>query len=218
MPFFKNPEENPPIRKHPPPAESAGFANISMRQRARTFFLYLTSAVVIVVGMTLFYLNFAKGIEAAWYSDSWGFRKKLTIDYTKVSGGADLTNFPVLVSLTDLNLTKAQSTGNDIVFTSSDGSTKLDHEIEKFTQSSGELVAWVEIPTLSYTANTIIYIYYGNPSVTSQQNKTGVWDANYVAVYHLSETSGHHLDSKNSNNSTAETSLVAQGTATGIVA
>src|SRR3989344_5479846 len=184
MPFFESPEQNQKITKIVP-VHPSGVLKIRRKSATRTFFLYLTTAVVIAVGATIFYLNFAKGTEAAWYSDSWGFRKKLTIDYTKVSGGADLTNFPVLVSLTDLNLTKAQSTGNDIVFTSSDGSTKLDHEIEKFTQSSGELVAWVEIPTLSYTANTIIYIYYGNPSVTSQQNKTGVWDSNYIMVYHL---------------------------------
>ena len=133
--------------------------------------------------------------RAAWYSDTWGFRKKLTIDYTKVSGGADLSNFPVLVSLSDIGLAKSQANGNDILFTSGDGTTKLDHEIEKFTQSSGELVAWVRIPTLSYTANTIIYMYYGNSSVPSQQNKTGVWDANYVGVWHLSETSGNHLNS-----------------------
>lgn len=155
-------------------------------------------------------------VEAAWYGTSgWNFRKKLVIDYTKVSGAQ--VNFPVLVSITDNDLkTNTQSTGNDLLFTSSDGTTKLDHEIEKYTSTTGTLVAWVRIPALSATVDTEIYLYYGNATVSSQQNKTGVWDDNYLAVYHLSETSGHHLDSNNSNNSTAETSLVKQGTAAGM--
>lgn len=161
-------------------------------KRLLIIFILLTG---IILGL---YLSFReiKTASAAWYAtEGWAFRKKLTIDYTKVSGGANLTSFPVLVKLTDSNLRSAQSTGNDILFTSSDGSTKLDHEIEKFTQSTGELVAWVRIPTLSASANTVIYIYYGNPGAANQQNKTGVWDASYVGVWHLNETSGHHKDS-----------------------
>ena len=52
-------------------------------------------------------------------------RKKLTIDHTKV--GATLTNFPVLVKLTDsrFDWTHSNSDGFDIRFTASDGSTLL---------------------------------------------------------------------------------------------
>ena len=143
---------------------------------------------------------FTRPARAAWSPSTWGFRKKLTIDYTKVSGGADLSNFPVLVSLSDIGLAKAQANGNDILFTSGDGTTKLDHEIEKFTRSSGELVAWVRIPTLSYTANTIIYMYYGNSSVPSQQNKTGVWTNGYNLVQHMTGAAYTDLDDSSSNN------------------
>jgi hypothetical protein len=124
-----------------------------------------------------------------WYNQNWGYRMKITIDYTKVSGGANLTNFPILVSLVNANLTKARSDGYDILFTSSDGETKLDHEIESFTQGSGTLVAWVKIPTLSYTVNTEIYIYYGYGSSTNQQNVTGVWSNGYVGVWHFHNNS-----------------------------
>ena len=155
--------------------------------------------LAVLIGSALLFTQLTSQVKASWFSDSWGFRKKLTIDYTKVSG--DQVYFPVLVSITDSSLSKAQADGDDILFTSSDGLTKLDHEIEKFDQSTNTLVAWVEIPTLSSSANTIIYMYYGNPSVTSQQNKTGVWDSDYVAVYHLNETSGLHYDSTNQNNS-----------------
>jgi len=63
-----------------------------------------------------------------WYNTggNWAHRKSVTIDHTKVSGSLALTNFPVLISVTDANLqASAQSSGNDILFTAGDGVTKL---------------------------------------------------------------------------------------------
>lgn len=50
---------------------------------------------------------------------------------------------------------------------------------------TGQLIAWVQIPTLSNAIDTVIYVYYGNAAATDQQDRTGVWDSNYQAVYHL---------------------------------
>ena len=121
----------------------------------------------------------------AWYSVSWPYRKAITIDHTRVGAGPH-TNFPVLINITDANLQAlAQASGNDILFTSSDGITKLAHEIESYTSVSGTLIAWVRIPSLSSAANTVIYMYYGNPAAPSQQDITGTWDVNFRGVYHL---------------------------------
>ncbi|MDD1664355.1 MAG: DUF2341 domain-containing protein [Methanomicrobiales archaeon] len=122
-----------------------------------------------------------------WYFNpagtcSWKYRKKITIDHTGVA--ADQSSFPVLVSLTDTDLSKAQGDGDDILFTSSDGSTRLPHEIENFTASTGSLVAWVGVPSLSSSTDTVLYMYYGNSTATSQQDPAGVWDANFMAVWH----------------------------------
>lgn len=123
-----------------------------------------------------------------WYNSIWTYRKTLTIDETKVSGSTDLTNFQVLISMTDSDLaSKAQSDADDILFTSSDGTTKLDHEIESYDSATGTLIAWVRVPTLDYNDNTILYMYYGNASASSQQNPTGVWSAEYEGVWHLKE-------------------------------
>ena len=59
------------------------------------------------------------------------------------------------------------------------GRQSLTHEIESYTSGTGTLVAWVEIPSLSSAANTVIYMYYGNAAATSQQNVTGTWNATY---------------------------------------
>jgi hypothetical protein len=133
------------------------------------------------------------------------YRKFIAIDYTKLGSSctSDLSSFPVLISLsndTDLKNHVTNSNGYDIVFRSSDDSVQLDHEVEKYDSSTGTLVAWVRIPTLSHSANTSIYMYYGNSAVTSPtQNASGVWDSNYKAVWHFSGTS-YLLDSTSNNN------------------
>lgn len=125
-------------------------------------------------------------VHAGWYNSNWQYRKAITIDYTKVT--TNLTGFPVLISITDTDLRDhAQSDGDDILYTSSNGTTKLSHEIEQYTSSSGKLVAWVKTD-LSSTSDTVLYMYYGNGSASSQQDVSNVWDSNYVAVYHLKES------------------------------
>ena len=53
-----------------------------------------------------------------------------------------------------------KSDGTDILFTAADGLTKLNHEIETYNAATGQLSAWVQIPTLSAPADTVIYVYY----------------------------------------------------------
>ena len=148
-----------------------------------------------------------------------GFRKPITIDRSKLSDpscAATLTNFPILYKVTDLDLRSTAnggkvtySTGDDIIFRSSDLSG-LDHEIEKYDETTGELIAWVRIPSLNTNvaaSDTVIYIYYGNSDVASStQNVSAVWDSNYVGVWHLDESpanGGSHFDStSNANNGT----------------
>jgi hypothetical protein len=134
----------------------------------------------------------ASYVISTWYNTSWNNRKQITVDHSKVSGSTNLTNFPMLLSVTDANLESTangggvgKSDGSDILFTASDGVTKLNHEIESYNPSTGQLIAWVQIPTLSPTLDTVIYIYYGNASASNQQNATGVWDSNFKGVWHL---------------------------------
>ena len=127
--------------------------------------------------------------HGAWYNTDWQYRKKITIDNTKVT--ATLANFPLLVSITDADIkAAARADGFDILFTDDDETTKLDHEIEKWDNGTGELVAWVRITSLPDTVDKDIYLYYGNPSAADQQNAAGVWSNGYVGVWHLKEDPG----------------------------
>jgi hypothetical protein len=139
---------------------------------------------------------------------AFGFRKLLTIDNTRVSGTADHADFPVLVSLPndpDLQAGVQSLNGWDIEFRANDGLTRLDHEIELYDAGTGTLVAWVRIPTLSYNSDTLFYIYYGDAGVQCPlENPAGVWDDDYVGVWHLDETgagvAGEFADSTSNSN------------------
>ena len=141
-----------------------------------------------------------------WFSSNYKYRKIITIDVTKVSGGANLSNFPVLISSTDNDLRttanggKAASGSGEFVFTSSDAVTVLPHEIESYTATSGNIIAWVNVTTLSGTVNTVLYLYYGGPSSgATNQNPTGVWDTNYKGVWHLGNGTSLNDDDSTSN-------------------
>jgi RHS repeat-associated protein len=129
--------------------------------------------------------------------NGYNYRRIIEIDHMKVSN-TDQTNFPFLFNTTDPTLVLATATngghvtspnGYDIIFsTDPNGLTKLDYELEKYNPATGQVIAWVRIPMLSHATDTVLYVFYGNSSITTpQQNPTGVWGDGYVAVYHLSD-------------------------------
>jgi hypothetical protein len=81
------------------------------------------------------------------------------------------------------------SSGYDIIFRASNGVDELYHEVESYNGTTGTLVAWVRVPTVSGTANTTIYMYYGNQCITSAtQSANNVWELT-TGVWHLKEGS-----------------------------
>ena len=160
---------------------------MKIRKRQIHFFI-----VLFAMCSLLFHppLDYEANATDGWYNDSWDFRKKITASLDTVIS-SDLTDFPYLVSVTDSDLTQAaESDGSDIVFTASDGTTELDYEMEKFDQSTGEIIAWVKIPTVSGSENTDIYMYYKGTSASS----SSPWDDNYNLVWHLNQDSDGTVD------------------------
>jgi len=132
--------------------------------------------------------------------------RTITIDHTKVSN-TDQTNFPMLYSGTYSYLATVANGGDvsndngyDIIFTSdAAGQNVLPFEQESYNPATGAVSYWIQIPTLSHTQDTVIYMFYGNPSVTTRQaNPTGVWDSNYADVWHFGEDSGMTLSAQDS--------------------
>jgi hypothetical protein len=143
------------------------------------------------------------------FEEGWQYRKQIVVNHSLVVG--DLVNFPVLVSTDDLDLRdKAQFDGDDVLFMDGSGvANRLLHEIEFFNGSSGKLVAWVNVSSVSSSVDTVFYLYYGNSDCGSQQVPWKVWNSNYKAVWHLNNNpTGSIFDSSaNDNNGAAHGSM-----------
>jgi hypothetical protein len=141
-------------------------------------------------------------------SMGYSYERNITIDYTKVAGGKNLNSFPLLINLTGQTFLKTipagqvvNTNGYDIIFTDANYNM-LDHQIEYYNGTNGDLIAWVRIPVLSYSANTVIKILYGNPQVTTDPSVTSVWDSHYKGVWHLDNGSLNDFTSNNKSGTT----------------
>jgi hypothetical protein len=121
----------------------------------------------------------------------WAFSKKLILN-TTVSGAnvaGNVTNFPILVRLTNtnFNFTQAKSGGEDVRFTKSDG-TPLSYEIERWDAAQGSAEIWVKADTVFGNDNKhFLTMFWGNPGAASESNGAAVFAAanGFKAVWHL---------------------------------
>lgn len=122
----------------------------------------------------------------------YNFGKHVLINASQVSGTGNLLNFPVLFQTTDNDLRHISNGGSveningfDIVFFAGDCITPLNHELESYDPVSGSITAWVQVNAVSATTNTGIQMYYGNPSIATDQSTSTTWNAGYDGVWHL---------------------------------
>lgn len=141
----------------------------------------------------------------AWLS-GYSKRIKLTIDYNKID--SNLSNFPVTVFFTSsqgeeiFDEFDADSDYMKCAFTSDNGTTQLYAEKELFDVSEEKAIYHVKVPSISSSANTIIYYYFDN-SHSDNTDYIGaidttaganVWDSNFKAVYHMADADNARID------------------------
>ncbi|MCD6202192.1 MAG: DUF2341 domain-containing protein, partial [Bacteroidales bacterium] len=137
----------------------------------------------------LFFL--AQGVYGQWLA-GYSYREKITIDHTQVVGGPHV-NFPFLIHISADNDLRTitnggfvvNASGDDFRFTDEDAQTLFDFDIEKYDETTGELVVWVKIPSLSSSADQDIYLYFDNPSASSYSNSENTWSEGYLGVWHF---------------------------------
>ena len=125
-------------------------------------------------------------------------QKTLTILPAVAGTHAD---FALWIALTDAELAaRARADGTDIHFII--GGAPADYEIQSWTKSSGELGAWVRVP--SFAAGGQVLIRYGDVAVAHAPNPAGAFAA-YTAVWHFEDTLGATaiVDARGANNGTA---------------
>ncbi len=131
---------------------------ISVRSTLLVFFIFLA-------------LIYASEILADWYDPNWSSRKLVIIDNTQ--NNDTLYDFQIEVFV--LFCTEMQNDFDDIRFTTDDEVTSISYWIEEFVTSNYAIV-WVKVPMIPALDTTIIYLYYGNPSATSESNGEEVFD------------------------------------------
>ncbi|MDD5041488.1 MAG: DUF2341 domain-containing protein [Candidatus Peribacteraceae bacterium] len=149
------------------------------------------------------------------------YRKEITINHTNVD--SDLADFPLYVNIAnDADLGgHARSDGYDIRFATSTG-VVIPYEREDFhvRSGSGSGDFWVKVPTISSTADTVVYLYYGEQNAEDGENASGAWNSDFAGVWHLDEdvtdedtSTGAHLDStSNAHNGTQNGNVETAGT------
>ncbi len=75
-----------------------------------------------------------------------------------------------------------------------------------YDASTGALEAWVEVPSLSTSADTDIYIEFSNEDVASDQSSSGTFSSNYKGVYLLDEDPSGTLSEYTANSNTLTSS------------
>ena len=106
----------------------------------------------------------------------WGYRRGIIIDNTKNSN--TLTDYQILVTLdtaTLISAGKMRSDCGDIRFTDEDGTTLLSYWVEEGCNTANTKI-WVKVPSIPASSTKTIYLYYGNPSATSQSNGDAVFE------------------------------------------
>ncbi|MCL5970130.1 MAG: LamG domain-containing protein, partial [Patescibacteria group bacterium] len=166
--------------KQPHQAQSCAWLQLFVKPLFKFIFVVLLIFTLFLPQFPFSLITTVQASTANWYDTNWKYRKKITIDHTKVS--ADLTDFPLYFYTQDTDiLNKSKSDRSDILFTASNGTTKLSHEIE---QNNNTIVkyqsSWPELTQyLQGVATDGTYVYVSaqgsvNPGTLLKYSKTGV--------------------------------------------
>ncbi len=145
-----------------------------------------------------------------------GYYKTLTLDHTQ-AGAANSTDWPLCIGVgvgpqaadADLKVVGSggyvqSANGYDIrPFSDITLTTTLDYELVFYDGTTGSLEMHVRIPTLSHTSDTVIYLGFGDASLTTDGSTTSTWDSSNKGVWHFKDGTSLTLTDSTSNGHTA---------------
>ena len=172
---------------------------------------------LLLLGLALLTCASSASAAASWWKSEWTARKKIVLDTTAASAGfaEPVGATPVLVRLFDGNFQfiAAQPDGSDLRFVADDGKTLLPFHVEKFDSMLNEAFIWVSIPDLKPSAQTTIWLYYGNSSgkAAKAEDAKGTYDENTALVYHFAEHAQPAYDSTTNGNNAQNPGVPSDG-------
>lgn len=161
-------------------------------------------------------------------ADGLSHNRKAKLDTKPAQIAGAHMDFPVLFTAANLpsemldsdGSFPARDGGGDIRFTSDmDGNNDLPCEVVAFVTApdpaNGAAEIWVKVPNVRDTQVDTVYVWYNapasasQPAVTATNGRNAVWSGvDYMAVFHLSQSSGDPVDSTgNNSNATFSTAV-----------
>lgn len=123
-------------------------------------------------------------------------RQKITIDKDKIA--STLTDFPVLITdISDGHVNSSfeailQADWDDLRFGNEAGNVQYAADMSELDVANGDTIIWVKVPSVASGTDTDIWAWGGDsgasrPARDATYGDENVWDANYVAIWHLNE-------------------------------
>lgn len=149
------------------------------------------ASVLTATSVTISFVN-----ALTWWNTA--FFKRIPITLDNLDQAVAHTNIQVLVRLNSSRINYADflAGGADVRFTLADHTTALSYDIESWN-ASGESLIWVRIPSLTASAQRIIYMYYNNVSTTTTESASATWSG-YSGVWNMDKTGANYNDATGS--------------------
>jgi hypothetical protein len=167
-------------------------------------FLYLLAGT--------FFLGLSE-VQAQEDYNSWSGHLQITINTASLGLTGNVTNFPLLIRLNPSNFpyfSQTQNSGADIRFSETTYSSHLDYEIERWVDGGSNndtAVIWVRVGTILQNSATQSIVMHFNRGITCYDSSKSarVFDTanGFVAVYHLKDGAGGHVNDATFNNLSA---------------
>ncbi len=113
------------------------------------------------------------GLLDPWWNSSWSYRMPITIDN---SGNSNtLTDYQIYVEITSTQSSfwsHVRSDGGDVRFTNNaDPQEELDYWMQYWDYSNQKAAFWVQVDSITASASTTIYMYYGNDGAATTSDE-----------------------------------------------
>lgn len=149
---------------------------------------------------------------------AFGYYSPISINAAQVP--STQTDFPVLVSQTDARFKTVgngghvqNSSGFDIrPYTDSTLTTAITgYELERYNASTGEVIMWVKVSSLS-SSTTPFVLAYGDSGISTDGSSSTTWSNSFLGVYHLADGTTLNVNSSTgSNNGTNHSATATSG-------
>ena len=149
----------------------------------------------------------------SWWNYDWDRRFKYTIANADLPDGESLDGFPLQIDLENdapaAFWTNVDTDGDEIRVVSCEDSVNLPAHLEMWDSVADEGIIWVRTNIDQDTGSNTdcVYVYYDNSGASAYWDEEGTYDDDYVAVYHLDESSCSGVDSTSNNHDSTACSL-----------